>query len=139
MHRPRRVPVWIAALAVLLHLFAMPLMAGGARGSGFVAAHCAMADAGTRDPHLVATPDRHATHDNHGSSDREPAPKPSHHVNMPCCCAAGSASLAAIPASTPELQVPRQVRLSVLALMTAAPLSPRYRWPRLNPRASPLA
>jgi hypothetical protein len=135
MYRPRRAPVWIAALAVLLHLFAMPLMGAGAPG---MAERCPMVEASRQDFLHLTTHD-HASHGSHASHDREPVPNPTHHLGMPCCCAAGSASLAGIPASAPELHEPRRVRLSLLPLATAPPLSPRYRWPSLNPRASPLA
>jgi hypothetical protein len=130
MHRPRRIPLWITALAVLLHLFAMPLMGAGARASG-MAGHCPMTEASRHDS------SHFAMHASHQTDDSEPAP--AHHLGMPCCCAAGSASLAAIPASAPELHEPRRVQLSVLPLAAAPPLSPRYRWPSLNPRASPFA
>lgn len=139
MHRPRRTPVWIAALAVLLHLFAMPLMGAGARMPG-MAGHCPMVEASRHDSLHLTAHDSHVSHGGHASHDSEPAPKPArtHHLGMPCCCAAGS-SLAAIPSSAPELHEPRRVQLTVLTLAMAPPLSPRYRWPSLNPRASPLA
>lgn len=109
MHSPRRAPVWIATLALLLHLFAMPLMGAGARVPG-MAGHCPMVEA-SRHGSLHLT-----THDSHASHDSEPAPNPipSHYLGMPCCCAAGSASLAAIPSSAPELHEPRLVELNVL-------------------------
>lgn len=133
MHRPRRAFIWIAALAVLLHLFAMPLMSAGAQMPG-MAGHCPEAEASQHGFLRVAAHESHAGH----GGESAPQPAPAHHLGMPCCCAAGSAGLAAIPISAPELQAPRQVQLSVLQLNTAPPLSPRYRWPSLNPRASPL-
>jgi hypothetical protein len=136
MHRPRRAPLWIAALAVLLHLFAMPLMGVGVRAAG-MAGHCPMSEAGRHDSGPLVAHGDHALHAGQVSSEDEPAPAPVHHLGMPCCCAAGATSLAAIPASTPELHEPRRLRMGVLALVTAPPLSPRYRWPSLNPRASP--
>ncbi|HCJ27772.1 MAG TPA: hypothetical protein DHV63_00315 [Pseudomonas sp.] len=139
MPRPRRTPVWIAALAVLLHLFAMPLMGAGARVSG-MAGHCPMVEASQHDARHVAM-HVHALHGGHASHESESSPKPAprHHLGMPCCCTAGSAALAAIPSSALELHEPRRVRLSVLPLAVAPRLSPRYRWPSLNPRASPVA
>ncbi|NKQ09939.1 DUF2946 domain-containing protein [Pseudomonas sp. SST3] len=128
MHRPRRAFIWITALAVLLHLFAMPLMSAGAQMPD-TAGHC---------PKAQASQHGIAAHDGHAGHGGESAPQPAHHLGMPCCCAAGSAGLAAIPISASELQAPRRVQLSVLQLSTAPPLSPRYRWPSLNPRASPL-
>ncbi|WP_272887380.1 DUF2946 domain-containing protein [Stutzerimonas stutzeri] len=126
-------------MAVLLHLFAMPLMGAGAQMSGMVG-HCPMGEANRHDSSHLATHDSHATPIVHASHDSEPMPKPgpAHHIGMPCCCAAGSASLAAIPNSTPELHEPRLVQLVVLPVVMATPLAPRFRWPSLNPRASPL-
>ncbi|WP_407295931.1 DUF2946 domain-containing protein [Stutzerimonas zhaodongensis] len=128
MHRRRRAPVWIALFAVLLHLCSMPLMAAHMRAMAVAGGYGAMAETGQH-------PVDHAHHD-HSS---ESAPAQSHHQGMPCCCAAGSASLAAIPSGTPVLLQPRRVSLGNLPWTTAPPLSPRNRWPSLNPRASPLA
>jgi hypothetical protein len=80
----------------------------------------------------------HTGHVQHAHVD-ESTPKPSHHQGMPCCCAAGSASLAAITTGSPVLHQPHLVRVGSLPTVTAPQLSPRYRWPALNPRASPLA
>jgi len=128
MPRPRRAPVWIALFAVLLHLCSMPLMAAHMRAMAVVGGHGATTETGQ---HHVA----HAHHD-HSS---ESAPAQSRHQGMPCCCAAGSASLAAIPAGSPVLLLPRLVPLGNLSQAVAPLLSPRYRWPSLNPRASPFA
>lgn len=136
MHRPRRAPLWIAALAVLLHLFAMPLMGVGARAAGMVG-HCPMSEASRHDSPALVTHEDHAPHASQALPDGEPAPTPVHHLGMPCCCAAGAASLAAIPASAPELHEPQRMRMGVLAFVITPSLSPRYRWPSLNPRASP--
>lgn len=130
MHRRRRAPVWIAALAVLLHLCTMPLMAAHmlamavTDGQG-TAAH-------TLHHHEAGA----AAHRGHAS---EPASTQGHHPGMPCCCAAGSASLAAIPSGSPLLLEPQRVSLGNLPSAPAPQLSPRYRWPSLNPRASPIA
>jgi hypothetical protein len=130
MHlRRRRVPIWIATFAVLLHLFAMPLMGANMRAMADTGGHCPKADASPHAKHAV---------DQHQSPD-EPAPQPNHHQGMPCCCAAGAASLAAIATGTPVLHQPRLVALGRLHPATAPPLTPRYRWPSLNPRASPFA
>ncbi|MCP9338242.1 DUF2946 domain-containing protein [Stutzerimonas xanthomarina] len=128
MRRPSRAPIWIAAFAVLLHLFAMPLMAAHTQGMDGTGGHCPMAEASQP----------HTGHVQHAHVD-ESTPKPSHHQGMPCCCAAGSASLAAITTGSPVLHQPHLVRVGSLRAATAPQLSPRYRWPALNPRASPLA
>ncbi|MCQ4286181.1 DUF2946 domain-containing protein [Pseudomonas stutzeri] len=134
MHRPRRVPIWIAALAMLLHLFAMPLMSAGAPG---MAGHCTMAEASRHASTHFTAHNGYATAISHAVGDNQSIPKPARHLGMPCCCA-GSASMAAIPSSATALHPPRLVQRNVLPLVMATPLSPRYRWPRLNPRASPL-
>ena len=133
MHRPRRVPIWIAALALLLHLFAMPLMGSGALG---MSEHCPMAEA-SRHVSSHFTAHDHATAIGDAAHDSESPSKPAHHLGMPCCCA-GSASMAAIPATATELHEPRRVQRNALPFDLAPPLSLRYRWPSLNPRASPL-
>lgn len=128
MHRPRHAPTWLAALAVLLHLFAMPLMGADMGKAG----HCPMAEA---NQHASV----HGTgHDSHAGHEQAPADQSTHHVGMPCCCAAGPSALAAIPASAPELHDPHRLQRSVLPLPLKLTLTPRYRWPSLNPRASPL-
>ena len=134
MHRPRRVPIWIAALALLLHLFAMPLMGAGAPG---MPGHCPMAEASRHVSSHFTARNGHATAIDHAAQGSESAPKPLHHLGMPCCCA-GSASMAAIPTTATELHEPRRVQRNALPFDLAPPLSLRYRWPSLNPRASPL-
>jgi len=135
MHRRRRrrVPIWIAALALLLHLFAMPLMGAGAQG---MSGHCPMAEASRHVSSHFTAHNGHATAISHAAQDSESVPRPAHHLGMPCCCA-GSASMAAIPATATELHEARQVQRKALPLDMAPPLSLRYRWPNLNPRASP--
>ncbi|AHL74644.1 hypothetical protein CH92_05850 [Stutzerimonas stutzeri] len=139
MFRSRRAPAWLATLAVLLHLFAMPLMGTAAPMMG-MAGHCAMAEVLQHgDHHLAAktdiAPQSHAAH----ADPSTPPPDPAHHLSMPCCCAAGAAALAAIAPSAPQLLVPRRTGLGLLPLAGPAHASPRYYWPSLNPRASPLA
>ncbi|MGA6099161.1 DUF2946 family protein [Stutzerimonas marianensis] len=140
MHRPRRVPTWIAAFAVLLHLFAMPLMGAQMRAIGASGGHCPMVEASRHAGHGAHA--AHADPIEHAASQHaagEPAPDPSHHQGMPCCCAAGAGSLAVIPASSAVLHDPRLVSHGSLLPAATPPVSPRYRWPSLNPRASPFA
>jgi len=119
---------------LLLHLFAIPQMGAGAQG---MSGHCPMAEASRHVSSHFTAHNGHATAVSHAAQDSESVPRPAHHLGMPCCCA-GSASMAAIPSSAAVLHPPRLVQRNVLPLVMATPLSPRYRWPRLNPRASPL-
>ena len=137
MFRSRRAPVWVATFAVLLHLLAMPLMGTAAPMRGW-AGHCAEAEARQHGGHPLAA-QVEAAHKGHAAHSDQSEPKPAAHaLGMPCCCAAGAAALAAITPSTPQLQLLRRAALGLLPLANAVHASPRYCWPSLNPRASPV-
>lgn len=135
MFNPRRAPVWIAALAMLLHLVMMPLMRGSAPMPG-MAGHCPVTETSRQAVQALALHEHLAGHGSHAAPGGE-TPAPAHHSDMPCCCAAGS--LVAIPGNAPALNPPRLARSCAVAPALSPPLSPRHRWPSLNPRASPYA
>lgn len=120
----RRLPAWLASLALLIHLLSMPL-------SGLLptetkrllgwSGHCPLMQA-------QAQQHSHALHES-----------TAHGGMPPCCCCAGSMGLAALPGAAPLL--PQEIRGGpVLAVEAGAHRpSPRQQWPALNPRASPLA
>lgn len=138
MFRSRRAPVWLATFAVLLHLLAMPLMGTAAPMMG-MAGHCAAVEARQHDGHHLAAQVEAAQKGHAAHSDQsEPKPASAHALGMPCCCAAGAAALAAITPSTPQLPLLRRAALGLLPLASAVHASPRYCWPSLNPRASPV-
>lgn len=134
MYRPRHLPVWLAAIAMLLHLLAMPLM--GADLSG-ISSHCQTSGPGEHGAaHLQYT---HAGPADHAAAQGQPEPVHGKHLAMPCCCAGGHAVLASTTGSTGELHEPRRIALERLAPVAVPRIPPRYRWPSLNPRASPFA
>ncbi|MBA1275903.1 DUF2946 domain-containing protein [Pseudomonas azotifigens] len=103
--------------------------------------HCLMAQ------QAPAHHDAHHAHGDHGdhaghhadSGSAPHDPGSNHHLMMQqCCCGAMSASLAALPAAPLHFQQRIVARLATLPQPPPAALSPRYLWPSLNPRASPL-
>ena len=87
----RRLPAWLASLALLMHLLSMPLSgmlpADAKRLLGW-SGHCPMQQAGVSPGHAMHGAE---TAGEHGSG--------THHGGMPpCCCCAGSIGLAALPA-----------------------------------------
>ena len=127
----RRLPAWLASLALLIHLLSMPLSgllpAETKRLLGW-SGHCPLMQAQLQQSHALHGSAEHGEH--------EPA---THGGMPPCCCCAGSIGLAALPA--PSLQLPQDVQggsVRIAETRVHHP-SPRQQWPSLNPRASPLA
>jgi hypothetical protein len=128
----RRLPAWLASLALLIHLLSMPLSgllpADAKRLLGW-SGHCPLMQ-------VQAQQHSHALHDSAGHGEHEPS---SHGGMPPCCCCAGSLGLAALPGAAPLL--PQEIRGALVVAVEARSHrpSPRQQWPALNPRASPLA
>ncbi|MCQ4297747.1 DUF2946 domain-containing protein [Pseudomonas stutzeri] len=127
----RRLPAWLASLALLIHLLSMPLSgllpAETKRLLGW-SGHCPLMQAQVQQSH--------ALHEAAGHGEHEPG---THGGMPPCCCCAGSIGLAALPGASPLLPlqpVGREVRAAESRDHWS---SPREQWPALNPRASPLA
>lgn len=133
MFRPRHSPVWLAALAMLLHLLAMPLM--GADLSG-IPAHCQITGPGLQGAEQARS--GHAGVD-HAATGGQTEPAHGKHLAMPCCCAGGHAVLASTAVDAGGLHEPRRIALERLAPAVVPHIPPRHRWPSLNPRASPFA
>ncbi|MCW3150451.1 DUF2946 domain-containing protein [Stutzerimonas stutzeri] len=129
--RRRRSTAWIACLAMLLHVLAMPLAgslsAETKRLLGW-GGYCPLAQQLEHAGHAQVTADQ---------EDSAPA---AHHAGMPqCCCGAGFAGFAALPSAVPPLPDPRARLLARLPAEPALLPAPRHQWPALNPRASPTA
>ncbi|MBX7270273.1 DUF2946 domain-containing protein [Stutzerimonas chloritidismutans] len=126
----RRLPAWLASLALLIHLLSMPLSgllpAETKRLLGW-SGHC---------PLMQAQQHSHARHESTARGEHEPS---AHGGMPPCCCCAGSMGLAALPGAAPLL--PQEMRGGLVVAVEARSHrpSPRQQWPALNPRASPLA
>ena len=127
---PRRPIAWIACLAVLFNLLAMPLSSAATKSPAqqlLWGAFCSsMANKSKVDVQALAKIDLGPQSDDSASL-------------MNCWCCSGAAPLLALPGYPPQLHNPP------LALTADAPPladyqpTPRQLWPALNPRASPLA
>lgn len=122
---------WIACLAVLFNLLAMPISGAMASASERSATEQLLwgsfcSASGTK---LVATVI--------GQLEQK-APQGDDHSNMQhCWCCSGSAPLVALPGHMPQLAL---MQIDSGPLHASAPVNsptPRQQWPSLNPRASP--
>lgn len=117
---------WIACFAVLFNLLAMPLSANAAKAPTdqlLWGAFCSTS--GTK---LIAI----------SIGQLDPAQSNDDRAAMQhCWCCSGSAALLALPGNDTQLVLPRLVLASILDLQQPTRLTPRERWPSLNPRASP--
>ncbi len=130
----RRLPAWLASLALLIHLLSMPLSgllpADAKRLLGW-SGHCPLMQAQVQQAHALHPPAVHGEHD--------PGTHGAHGGMPPCCCCAGSVGLATLPGAAPQLPQHTAGQLTRLAESHVHRPSPRQQWPALNPRASPLA
>nr|WP_225779397.1 DUF2946 domain-containing protein [Pseudomonas sp. Marseille-Q3773] len=127
---PRRHIAWIACLAVLFNLLAMPLSSAAPKGPAeqlLWGAFCSsMANKAKVDVQALAKIDLGPQSDDSASL-------------MNCWCCSGAAPLLALPSYPPQLHNP-PIRFAGLPPPAADNQStPRQLWPALNPRASPLA
>jgi len=121
----RRFSHWLACFAVLVNLLAMPLHAQQMQAmEGMPAEHCGM-------------PGMAAMHDDIRRlvDVLDPHPHKMHHGDC-CCC--GASGLAGPPANHWRAPLPRYVAQGPVLQPAVHSVTPRYRWPSLNPRASPL-
>ncbi|EIK96269.1 hypothetical protein PMM47T1_13293 [Pseudomonas sp. M47T1] len=126
----RHLSHWLACLAVLVNLLAMPLHARQMQlmegtPTAMMGADCAMPGMPTM----------------HDDTRRlidvlDPHPHKMHHGDC-CCC--GASGMAGPPASHWRAHTPRYIAQATLVQPTVPTLAPRFRWTSLNPRASPLA
>ncbi|BBR52265.1 MULTISPECIES: DUF2946 domain-containing protein [Pseudomonas] len=126
---PRRHIAWIACLAVLFNLLAMPLSSAAPKGPAeqlLWGAFCSsMANKGKVDVQALAKIDLGPQSDDSASL-------------MNCWCCSGAAPLLALPGYPPQLHNPTLLLGSHLAPPAAYTPTPRQLWPALNPRASPI-
>ncbi|MBA1202976.1 DUF2946 domain-containing protein [Pseudomonas capeferrum] len=127
-HRPTL--AWIACLAVLFNLLAMPLSSAASKGPAeqlLWGAFCSgLAGKAKIDVQALAKIDLGQHGDDHAS--------PQH-----CWCCSGAASLLGLPGHAPQLRWPPAFEHGTLPRLAFHDSSPRQQWPPLNPRASPIA
>ncbi|MGF6130663.1 hypothetical protein QF019_005902 [Pseudomonas frederiksbergensis] len=131
MSRQRLAFAWIACLAVLFNMLAMPMTGAMAQSAKSPAEQLLWGSfctsSGTK---MVAI--------SLGKLEQN-TPQNDEHSNMQhCWCCSGSAPLVALPGHAPQLYFARfEANHSLPAASLDTP-TPRQQWPSLNPRASPL-
>lgn len=127
---PRRHIAWIACLAVLFNLLAMPLSSAATKSPAdqlLWGAFCSsMANKAKVDVQALAKIDLGPQSDDSASM-------------MNCWCCLGAAPLLALPSYPPQLHNPPLPGASHTAVLADYQPTPRQLWPALNPRASPQA
>ena len=127
---PRRHIAWIACLAVLFNLLAMPLSSAAPKGPAeqlLWGAFCSsMANKANVDVQALAKIDLGPQSDDSASM-------------MNCWCCSGAAPLLALPGYPPQLHNPPILLAGLPPPPADYHATPRQLWPALNPRASPLA
>ncbi|MDF0733781.1 DUF2946 domain-containing protein [Pseudomonas entomophila] len=127
---PRRHIAWIACLAVLFNLLAMPLSSAAPKSAAEQLLWGAFCSSGAS----KAKPDVQAL------AKIDLGPQGDAHTNMQhCWCCSGAAPLLALGGHPAQLHTPAAVRLGAAPPLATYPPTPRQLWPALNPRASPLA
>ncbi|MBK5413553.1 DUF2946 domain-containing protein [Pseudomonas sp. TH31] len=131
MSRQRLAFAWIACLAVLFNMLAMPLTGAMEQSAKSPAEQLLWGSfctsSGTR---MVAI--------SLGTVEHK-APQNDDHSNMQhCWCCSGSAPLVALPGHVPQLYFARFEANPGLPPASLDTPTPRQQWPSLNPRASPL-
>jgi len=120
---------WIACIAVLFNLLAMPLASAAPKGPAeqlLWGAFCSSVGA-KANPAIMAL----------GKIDL--GQQGDEHSNMQhCWCCSGAAPLLALPGHAPQLSKPLALSIGLEPLLAAYQPTPRQQWPALNPRASPL-
>ncbi|CAG8869443.1 hypothetical protein PS627_03516 [Pseudomonas fluorescens] len=127
-HRPAL--AWIACLAVLFNLLAMPLSSAAPKGPDeqlLWGAFCSSVS-GKAKAEIVAL----------GKLDL--GQQGDDHSNMQhCWCCSGAAPVLALPGHVPPLTHPQPLSRSAATPLLAYQPTPRQQWPTINPRASPLS
>lgn len=125
----RRLSPWIACLALLLNLLAMPLSRAMQPPDMRLMLWGGFCSGGTANT-LPSGIDKLLAPLKSG-----PATNPMHHAD--CCC--GHAGLAALPSDCYRHYLPRFAPDIAFDAPLLPSLHPRVRWPSLSPRASPVA
>ncbi|MCW0919561.1 DUF2946 domain-containing protein [Pseudomonas sp. RG1] len=131
MNRRRLAFAWIACLAVLFNMLAMPLSGAMAQAASSSGEQILWSSFCTGSGMKMVAIDI-------GATDQK-APQNDSHSNMQhCWCCSGGAPLLALPGHSPQLYFAQfESNRSVAPASLQAP-TPRQQWPSLNPRASPL-
>ncbi|WP_122751726.1 DUF2946 domain-containing protein [Pseudomonas atacamensis] len=131
MNRRRLAFAWIACLAVLFNMLAMPLSGAMAQAASSPAEQILWSSFCTGSGMKMVAIDI-------GASDQKAAQNDSHSNMQHCWCCSGGAPLLALPGHSPQLYFAQfESNRSVAPASLQAP-TPRQQWPSLNPRASPL-
>ncbi|MDF2488092.1 MAG: hypothetical protein K0S77_714 [Pseudomonas sp.] len=127
-HRPAL--AWIACLAVLFNLLAMPLTSAAPKGPDeqlLWGAFCSSVS-GKAKAEIVAM----------GKLDL--GQQGDDHSNMQhCWCCSGATPMLALPGHVPQLAHPQALASGSAMPLRAYLPTPRQQWPAINPRASPLS
>ena len=131
MNRRRLAFAWIACLAVLFNMLAMPLSGAMAQAASSPAEQILWSSFCTGSGMKMVAIDI-------GATDQK-APQNDNHSNMQhCWCCSGGTPLLALPGHSPQLYFAQfESNRSVAPASLQAPTL-RQQWPSLNPRASPL-
>ncbi|QQZ42748.1 DUF2946 domain-containing protein [Pseudomonas sp. SK3(2021)] len=131
MSRQRLALAWIACLAVLFNMLAMPL-SGAMQQTDRAPAEQLLwgsfcSSSGTK---LVAV--------SLGKLEQQAPQNDDHSTMQHCWCCSGSAPLVTLPGHAPQLYFARFESNHSVAPPAQVMPTPRQQWPSLNPRASPL-
>ncbi len=131
MNRRRLAFAWIACLAVLFNMLAMPLSGAMAQAASSPAEQILWSSFCTGSGMKMVAIDI-------GATDQK-APQNDNHSNMQhCWCCSGGAPLLALPGHSPQLYFAQFKSNRSVAPASLQTPTPRQQWPSLNPRASPL-
>ncbi|AUF94710.1 DUF2946 domain-containing protein [Pseudomonas shirazensis] len=126
---PRRPIAWIACLAVLFNLLAMPLSSAAPKS----AAEQLLWGAFCSSMGVKPTPAVQAL------AKIDLGPQGDEHASMQhCWCCSGGLTLLALPGHPPQLHSPVAMDNGTASILASYQPTPRQLWPALNPRASPL-
>ncbi|WP_342649812.1 DUF2946 domain-containing protein [Pseudomonas sp. REB1044] len=125
---PRRHIAWIACLAVLFNLLAMPLSSAAPKGAAEQLLWGAFCSSGARK----------ATFDVQSLAKIDLGQQDQHAGMQHCWCCSGSAPALALTGHAPHLHSPPGRSFAQSPPLPAHQPTPRQLWPALNPRASPL-
>lgn len=126
MPRQRLAPAWIACLAVLFNLLAMPLSSAAPKGPAEQLLWGVFCSAGGSKMVAISLGAQDGAQQNDD-----------HSTMQHCWCCSGTAPLLALPGHPAQLLQPDATRHSAPAAQPDYLASPRQQWPPLNPRASP--
>lgn len=131
MNRRRLAFAWIACLAVLFNMLAMPLSGAMAQAASSSGEQILWSSFCTGSGMKMVAIDI-------GATDQK-APQNDSHSNMQhCWCCSAGAPLLALPGHSPQLYFAQFESNRSVAPTSLQTPTPRQQWPSLSPRASPL-